>query len=336
VVLAHEEGSALMSDDRFFARIGELMQQPDLLVPTGGSETFQRLSAEAAAGEYTPVDLAVHDDEVGGPHGPVPVRVYLPTERGSGRPMLVWCHGGAWLGGDLDMPEADATAREVCRRAGAVVVSVSYRLAVFGVHYPVPHDDVVAVTRWALAEAAVLGADRVVLGGASAGANLAAGACLRLRDEGVELAGQMLLYPAVHPVMPAPSAELASKLDLLPPAAAFAEPIFTAVVENYLGAPAADADGYAMPALAELAGLPPTLVVNCAYDGLRASGEAFARALAESGVDVDVRLVEDVLHGHLNSPWLPAAQQTYADMAAWLEARSSGSGVAGDAIAVDG
>ena len=117
-------------------------------------------------------------------------------------------------------------------------------------------------------------------------------------------------------------------------AAAFAEPIFTAVVENYVGAPAADADGYAAPAVADLAGLPPTLVVNCEYDGLRASGEAFAQALAEAGVDVDVRLVEDVLHGHLNSPWLPAAQQTYADMAAWLEARRSG--VAGDAIAVEG
>jgi hypothetical protein len=29
-------------------------------------------------------------------------------------------------------------------------------------------------------------------------------------------------------------------------------------------------------------------------------------------------VVRDVLHGHLNSPWLPQAQQSYADMAAWL------------------
>lgn len=218
------------------------------------------------------------------------------------------------------MLEADATARELAHRAGAVVVSVGYRLAVFGVHYPIPHDDVVAATRWAVSRSGAFGTNRVVIGGASAGANLAAGACLRLRDEGVRLAGLMLLYPAVHAVMPEPSGELAAKLELLPPAAAFAEPIFTAVVENYLGSSAADADSYATPALAALAGLPPTLVVNCEYDGLRASGEAFTRALTVAGVEVDELLATDVLHGHLNSPWLPQAQQTFADMAAWLSA----------------
>lgn len=314
-----------MSDDRYFARIGELMQQPDLLVPTGGSETFRRLSAAAAKGDYSPIDVEVHNTSADGSHGAVPVRVYRPGGSGERRPLLVWCHGGAWLGGGLDMPEADATAREICHRAEAVVVSVDYRLAVFGVHYPVPHDDVVAATRWAIAHAEELGAGRVVIGGASAGANLAAGVCLRLRDEGVPLAGLMLLYPAVHPVMPAPTAELESKLEHLPRAAAFAEPIFSAVVENYLGAPASEADGYAMAGVAELAGLPPVLVVNCEYDGLRASGETLSRQLAAAGVDVDERCVEGVLHGHLNSPWLPAAQRTYAEMADWLVARCSGS-----------
>ena len=46
------------------------------------------------------------------------------------------------------MREADWTAREVCARAGAVVVSVDYRLAVDGVSYPVPHDDTVAAVAW--------------------------------------------------------------------------------------------------------------------------------------------------------------------------------------------
>ncbi len=75
----------------------------------------------------------------------MPVRIYEPPagER-TGRPCLVWAHGGGFLGGDLDMREADWTAREVCVRAGAVVVSVDYRLAVDGVSYPVPHDDTVA------------------------------------------------------------------------------------------------------------------------------------------------------------------------------------------------
>ena len=95
-----------------------------------------------------------------GPHGPVPVRIYEPPagER-TGRPCLVWAHGGGFLGGDLDMREADWTAREVCARAGAVVVSVDYRLAVDGVSYPVPHDDTVAAVAWVRDNAAALGID---------------------------------------------------------------------------------------------------------------------------------------------------------------------------------
>jgi acetyl esterase/lipase len=67
--------------------------------------------------------------------------------------------------------------------------------------------------------------------------------------------------------------------------------------------------------------MPPTLVINCEYDGLRASGEAFTAQLAEAGVEVEQLLAPDVLHGHINSPWLPQAQQSYADMAAWVAAR---------------
>ena len=61
---------------------------------------------------------------------------------------LVWLHGGAFRMGDLDMPEADRTSREICERADAVVVSVDYRLRFGGVTYPVPHDDTVAALRW--------------------------------------------------------------------------------------------------------------------------------------------------------------------------------------------
>ena len=94
----------------------------------------------------TPPGVDTRDDAAPGPRGPVPVRMYTPPDAPStGRPCLVWLHGGGFIGGDLDMREADWTAREVCARAGAVVASVDYRLAVGGVHYPVPHDDAVAV-----------------------------------------------------------------------------------------------------------------------------------------------------------------------------------------------
>jgi acetyl esterase len=256
--------------------------------------------------EAPPV-VEVRDDVAAGPHGPVPVRIYEPPagER-TGRPCFAWAHGGGFLGGDLDMREADWTAREVCARAGAVVVSVDYRLAVDGVHYPVPHDDTVAAVCWVRESTDALGIDpdRISIGGASAGANLTAGAVLKLRDrEGWLPRTLVFVYGVAHPVVPPASPALAVALDELP--AIFAPPRgrrddFLTV--NYLGGPLSTADGYAMPALAVLDGLCPVLVLNAEYDGLRASGEAFAAALAVAGVDVRQVTVPGVLHGFLNQP----------------------------------
>ena len=146
-------------------------------------------------------DVATRDLTVDGPHGPVPVRVYEPATGGADRPALLWLHGGAFMFGDLDMPEADLTAREICTRAGAVVVSVDYRLAVGGVHHPVPLDDCVAATRWLRDSAADLGVDpdRIHVGGASAGGNLATALTLRLRDEDDwQPASLVAIYPVLH------------------------------------------------------------------------------------------------------------------------------------------
>lgn len=158
--------------------------------------------------------LTEEDRVVDGPHGPVPVRVYTPrgaAGNGSGadgpdgrRPALVWVHGGGFMWGDLDQPEAYAVSRGVAGRADAVVVSVDYHLVdepgpdgtpipaahnadgTTGLHAPIPVDDVVAAVRWTLDHADELGIDpqRVALGGASAGGHLAAMATQYLATAG--------------------------------------------------------------------------------------------------------------------------------------------------------
>ena len=201
-------------------------------------------------------------------------------------PCLVWLHGGAFRMGDLDMPEADWTAREICERAGAVVVSVDYRLCVGGVTYPVPHEDTVAAVRWVRDNAAALGvdADRISLGGASAGGNLAAGATLRLRDDdGWCPANLLLAYTTLHAVVPPAVAVAGAAAGRRPAAAPVPAGGPPGITENYLGGPASRADGYAMPANAVLEGLCPVLLLNSEYDDLRASAEAFAGQLAVAG-----------------------------------------------------
>jgi acetyl esterase/lipase len=207
--------------------------------------------------------------------------------------------------GSLDMPEADWASRELATRADAVVVSVDYRLCQGGVHYPVPHDDVVAAVRWVRGNASSLGIDpgKVSVGGASAGANLAAGAALKLRDaDGEPPAHLFFAYGVAHSVIPPMSAEHAALMREVPDLLKFPPEATSFFNFNYLGGPVSKADGYAFPALADLRGLCPTLVLNAEYDDLRASGQAFASALAAAGVDVRQAMVTSMLHGFLNLP----------------------------------
>lgn len=249
-----------------------------------------------------PPDVVTEERTIPGPHGPVPVRIYFPdTTALAGRPGFVWMHGGAFRFGDLDSKEADWTARELAHKAGAVVVSADYRLAVEGTTYPVPLDDVVAAIQWVRENTAELGILSVSMGGASAGANLAAGAALRLRDEDDWKPEHLVLvYPTMHPDLPRPSKALELALAEMPPAMRLPPAMFRAMREHYLGTLSSNPPGYAMPALAHLDGLPPTLVLNAEYDDLRASGEAFSASLAGAGVDVEQVLVRGVLHGFLN------------------------------------
>jgi acetyl esterase len=282
----------------------------ELFTDPARKEQAERFTAPSIP--YTPPAVNVENRTAPGPHGEVPVRVYRPVLENPAaadlddatRPALVWMHGGAFVGGDLNMPEADWVSREVCKRADAVVVSVDYRLARPGRHFPIPHDDVVAAWRWSVAEAANLGIDprRVSIGGASAGANLAAGAALHLRDDAdvVLPAALLLAYPCVHAVLPPADPELTERMQAIPRMLRFLPADVRQITELYVGGPQESAPDYAMPAQAELAGLPPTLVITAEYDDLLPSGEAFAALLTGAGVEVTLVQEPGMLHGHLN------------------------------------
>lgn len=296
--------------------------QPDAALAGGDSPENNPFRALAEPfGPAEPTDALAEDRGVPGPHGPVPVRIYRPA---SGEPSgvgLVWLHGGAFVGGDLDMPEADLVARGLVTRARCVVVSVDYRLCQGGVHHPIPHDDCYAAYLWMREHAAELGVDpaRIAVGGASAGGNLAASVALHGRDAGVPPWQALLAYPVAHPVLPEPSDELAACLALVPEALRFRPATTRLLNENLLGGPIESADAYAFASLADdLAGYPPTYMENCEFDDLRASGEAFARQLAAAGVDVEVVTAAGVPHGHLNAVGSPLTHASLDRFAARL------------------
>ena len=285
--------------------------------------------------------VRVEDREAPGPHGPVPLRVYTPLAPADGpRPVLVFCHGGSFQHGDLDMPEGDATARGVAGRADAVAVSVDYRLCdqppggtpalrllgsdpALDVRAPIPCDDVIAAVDWTRAHAEELGIDpdRLGLGGASAGGNLAAAASLRLAEAGRAPAASLLMYPVTHPLNPEATAEETAALAGVPDRFRFTPAGMRRMAETYLGGPLEQATAHDFPGLGtaeQLAVLPRTYLEADELDDLRLGARRYAEQLAEAGVEVELVVRRGVTHGHLNKVGLAEAAESWDRLAAIL------------------
>ena len=227
----------------------------------------------------------------------LPLRVYTPTDAvGGNAPLLLWLHGGGWVIGDLDT--ADAVARALANRSGAVTVSVDYRLA--PEHpAPAPLEDCLAALTWCVENAELLGVDasRVAVGGDSAGGNLAACLCQRVRDEyGPDIDFQLLVYPVTDCTLCSPSIEENAEGYFLTKAA------MHWFVGHYVGEGDAK-DPAVSPLHADsLAGLPPALVITAEFDPLRDEGDAYATALRDAGVPVEHLRYDGQIHGFFSLP----------------------------------
>jgi acetyl esterase len=272
---------------------------PDARALVAGSQrasrpSFDELSIEelralmpAAA---LPPDLHdVHDETIALPGRELTVRVYRPSAE-SGLPIVVFLHGGGWIMGHLD--GYDGLCGELAKAVGAVVVSVGYRLAPEHV-FPAPLEDSYAGLCWVAAHAAQLGGDvaRLAVAGDSAGGNLATVCAAMARDlGGPALACQLLIYPGIDPASTRPA--MADSDGALLSAAASRWMWRTYVRdESHLRSP------FVAPMLAELAGLPPAIIVTAEVDVNRDDGAAYALRLAEEGVAVDYLHYPGTYHG---------------------------------------
>lgn len=271
---------AALSDPKYGARFVQFLQDPQPWSPPAG---------------------VVYDDAtVDGPNGSVPVRVFRPAGA-TNAPALLWMHGGGFVIGSVDDTESMIPGYELAARAGAVVVSVDYRLAVKGVRYPVPLDDAFAAWQWLAAGAESLGVDpeRIFAGGASVGATLATAIAARLADADQSVPrGLLLAYPTMHFPNPPTGSALMRELEQVPAMLRFEPPFQLGTLLNYFGR-ITDVPADVAPGNHSLFGLPETWIAPAEYDELRASGELFAQQLRESGIPVHLEVAAGMVHGFL-------------------------------------
>lgn len=238
---------------------------------------------------------AVRGLTIPGPAQPVELRIYEPIAAlGPGKPPLVlWLHGGGWMTGSLDT--GDTLARAVCSALGAIVVSVDYRLAPEN-PWPAGLDDCTAALQWLGTHAEDLGGDpaRIVVGGDSAGGNLAA-VLAQNPPSSMNLAAQLLLYPAVdldpraEQIFPSRT-EKGQEYGLGP------DEVRDCFEQYIAGADATDPQISPLRA-PTVAGLPPAVIATAEHDPLRDEGRAYAEALHAAGVEVVLHDGHGLVHG---------------------------------------
>jgi acetyl esterase len=248
------------------------------------------------------------------PHGDVRVRIYHPHTRRH-LPMLVFFHGGGFVLGSLD--SHDSLARMLALGADCIVVSVDYRLAPEH-RFPTAVEDCFAALCWAHEHAVELGAvgEKIIVGGDSAGGNLATVAALRARDEGGPvLAGQLLVYPVTQLRAPLAGSMLTNGEGY------FLRAIdMTWFEDMYLGATGAEGHAHASPLSApDLTQLPPALVLTAEFDPLLDQGIAYARRLGEARVQVDHRHYAGAIHGFFGMP-TAIGRRAVSEACTWLSA----------------
>ena len=234
----------------------------------------------------------------------VPVRIITPRE-GQARAAYLDIHGGGfYLGSAARSDSRNAVLADALRMA---VVSTDYRLA--PEHpWPAAPDDCETAALWLLDRAeAEFGTRRLLIGGASAGANLAMTTLLRLRDRGQvqSFAGAVLQFGAYDLSGSSPGGRV------------YAGEWF---IKAYAGHVDDRTNPDVSPLYGDLRGLPPALVVVGTLDILLEDNLAMAARLSAAGNEVDLRVFPESPHGFTSTPTAMATAALYG-VDSWLASR---------------
>ncbi len=228
--------------------------------------------------------------------GALEARLHRPQDQRYASTLVFW-HGGGWVCGSP--MSVEALCAHLADRIGVTVLNAGYRLAP---EFPFPHalDDAAAAIAWVRAHSHTWGGDgTVVVGGESAGANLAAAVAGKLRDADTTttVAAQLLLYPALSPKLNTSSArENSTGYELTTTAVQYFWDAYLADTppNNPLAAPLEATDHH---------GLPTAVIAAAEFDPLRDDAIAYSAVLERAGVPVSLYVFDGLIHGFARWAW---------------------------------
>jgi acetyl esterase/lipase len=283
------------------------------LGPEKGREAVDRVQSSPVEKP----DVDVEDMVVpGGPSGQVSVRILSPKDAAPPLPAILYIHGAGWVFGNAHTH--DRLVREIAARTRAAVVFPSYSLSPEA-KYPTAIEESYAVARWIAADGAQRGLDgaRLAVAGDSVGGNMATAVTMLATERGgpgIRL--QVLFYPVTDARFDTESYRQ------------FAEGYFLRrdAMEWFWNQYTTDPDERARPTAsplrataAQLAGLPPALVVTAEADVLRDEGEAYANRLRAAGVPVTAARFQGIIHDFVMLNALAGTRATRGAMALAVE-----------------
>ena len=247
----------------------------------------------------------IRDVTMPGPAGDIALRLFDARKARGPGPVVVFFHGGGFVVGGIGTHAPFAA--EISRQLDLPVVSVEYRLAPEN-KWPAAPDDAEAAARWIAENGAVFGRTftHLVPCGDSAGGTLTLVTTMALRDRpaALPLLMQIPIYPVSDRSKPYPSGiQFANGFGLDKDGMDYYDAAYGSDKQHWR----------ASPLHADLAGLPPTLLVTAGLDPLRDEGRAFAAKAVDAGVPVTYREFQGTIHGFCTyRRGVPSAQQDFA------------------------
>lgn len=239
-----------------------------------------------------PTMTSITDLGIPASHGSIPARLFTP-EGSLSTGLVIWLHGGGWFQGSL--VSHDPTFRRVAATSTTRLLAVDYRLAPEN-PFPCGLDDVATALDWVFANTEDLEVDRskVVIGGDSAGANLALVTALGVAGTDRSPALQVLCYPPLGPTL------LTDSLHELGEGYGLTAAEMTFCWETYLGPWPDHADPRVSPLLSgDIGAAPPAIVSVGGFDPLRDEVLAYVGLLEGAGVETTLLMEETLIHGFM-------------------------------------